>query len=377
MKRLLVGTVVSGFLFACGSVANASGDCTDGLGNNPQYEVCSYDRVYTVKKLVLDFCGFTPLYDDIEGFRALPASEQDALIDDVLDACLDTEFWMGKNGQLWQIAHPKMRPLGAFKSGEDQGGIPLADYYDDYHLFAYSQMDGHDAREVLTAQFFVIRTPTDGVTPTTYTQVTDKPATQFVVLARRAGVLTTTWNLAYNVMFTALPRTAAAQIYRAYIGKDIARLEGLYPVADEPVDYDYKGVTAAGCAVCHSTLDPLTYPFRNYNGLTGSQPAQYVPNRLETLFPNESPIIGDTPEAGSILGQPVADLIEWASVAANSEDFAINLVTDYWQLSMGHEPTDEEFPEFTTLWKDLMTTHNYSVEAMLHDLVKTEAYGAP
>jgi len=74
-------------------------------------------------------------------------------------------------------------------------------------------------------------------------------------------MLTTRWFLAKNTMLTPVPRTTAAQAYRAYLGYDIAKLEGLQPVAGEPVDYDRKRVTAEQCAVCHSTLDPLSYPF--------------------------------------------------------------------------------------------------------------------
>ena len=68
-------------------------------------------------------------------------------------------------------------------------------------------------------------------------------------------------------MFTSIPRTSAAQAYRAYLGYDISKMEGLQAVVDEPVDYDAKGVEAPDCAVCHRTLDPLTYPFSRYDGL--------------------------------------------------------------------------------------------------------------
>jgi hypothetical protein len=57
----------------------------------------------------------------------------------------------------------------------------------------------------------------------------------------------------------------------SYLGLDIAKQEGLYSVASEPQDYDAKGVTAKECAACHATLDPLTYPFRNYNGIASPQ----------------------------------------------------------------------------------------------------------
>src|SRR6185436_5773529 len=164
--------------------------------------------------------------------------------------------------------------------GEDQGAIPIADYYDDYNLFVYTQIDDHDARDVLLADYFVMREEQGGVT--VYTRVAELPGIpgqaglENMSAERRAGLLTTRWNLLYNVMFTALPRTAAAQAYRAFLGFDISKQEGLYPIPDEPIDYDAKCVKAEACAVCHSTLDPLMYPFKNYNGFQGPA-AEYNP----------------------------------------------------------------------------------------------------
>lgn len=342
-------------------------------GPNPQYRVCEYDARYAYRKLLLDVCGTSPTYAQLKAFGALGQAQQLATLDTELDRCLGTEFWRGKNGQLWQLAHPKIRPVGSLKDGpEDPGAIPLADYYDDYALYAWSQTDDHDARDVLTADFFVERL----TNPTRYRQVATLPI-QGVDPAHRAGNMTTAWNLVYFVMFTALPRNAASQMYRAYLGLDIAKQEGLFSVPNEPRDYDAKGVQAQACAACHATLDPLSYPYRNYNGLTGNQPGRYVPNRLETFFPNEAPTLSQTPEAGVIFGQPVANLREWGQVAANSDAFAIATVTDYWKLLVGHPPTPEENAEFVATWQAFKTTHTWRVQKMLHDLIKTEAYGAP
>jgi hypothetical protein len=145
------------------------------------------------------------------------------------------------------------------------------------------------------------------------------------------------------------------------------------------VDYDAKGVGAPLCKQCHATLDPLSYPFRNYNGLTGGNSVviRYVPNRLETLFAGLSPNINMTPEAGYVMGKPVQNLREWGRVAADSEAFQLATVMDYWKLLMGAPPTPEQNAEFTTLWQRLKTPNNYSVQKMLHELIKTEAYGAP
>jgi hypothetical protein len=191
--------------------------------------------------------------------------------------------------------------------------------------------------------------------------------------------MTTAWTLAFYVMFTALPRNAAAQMYRAYLGLDIARQEGLYSVANEPRDYDAKGVQATACAACHATLDPLSYPFRNYNGLTGPTAAQgrYVPNRLETFFAGQAPLLLQTPERGAIFGQSVETLREWGQVAANSDAFLVATVTDYWKLLIGHAPRPAENAEFVATWRALKSTHAYRVKPMLHVLIRTEAYGAP
>jgi hypothetical protein len=345
-------------------------------GTNPEFKVCQYDFKYVYRKLLLDFCGFSPTYGMIKTFQALATDDlKRTYLDQELDRCLGTDFWRGKNGVLWKLAHPKIRPVGSLKSGEDQGQIPLADYYDDYALFAYAHTDDHDVRSVITADFFVTRT---GSNPTVYASVANK-STQAVDQAHRAGNMTSAWTLTYFVMFTALPRNAASQMYRAYLGLDIAKQEGIYSVAAEPRDYDAKGVQSPACAACHATLDPLSYPYRNYNGLSGNQSsfARYVPNRMETIFAGQGATLAMTPESGVIFNQPVSSLVQWGQVAANSDEFLRATATDYWKLLMGHPPTAEENAEFVELWRALKTTHNYRVKPMLHQLIRTEAYGAP
>ena len=337
---------------------------------NPEYNVCYYDPPYVFRKLMLDFCGHSPTYEQVEEFARLDDSAQRDRLQQTLDECLDGDFWLGKDGVLWQLAHPKIRPVGSLKKGEDAGGLPISDYYDDYNLFVYASTDGHDVRDILLADYYVERSGS----PAQYSMVTDLP-NQAMQRERRAGLMTTNWVMVYNVMFTALPRTAAAQAYRAFLGLDIARQEGLYPVPGEPRDYDNKGVTNPQCAVCHSTLDPLTYPFKNYSGFHA--PAfQYSPTRIQDHFLAEGPSMAAMPEAGAIFGQPVNDLLGWAQVAANSDQFAAATVADYWQLLIGEAPRPDD-PTFEALWRGLASEHQYSVEHMLHDFVATEAYGAP
>ncbi|QDE68653.1 hypothetical protein BHS05_17500 [Myxococcus xanthus] len=352
------------------SVPTELGGCV--AGQNPDYDICRYDLRFAYRRVLLDFCGRSPTYAELQAFAARGDDSKREFIDAELERCTGSEFWRGKDGQLWKLAHPKIRPVGSIKSGEDAGPIPLADYYDDYALYAYAQLDHHDAREVMTATYYVSRQ----TEPTRYTATPSLPS-QFVEESRRAGNLTSAWSLTSFVMFTALPRNAASQSYRAYLGLDIALQEGLYSIPGEPRDYDAKGVQASACAACHATLDPLSYPFRNYNGIAAGASARYVPGRIERYFSTEAPNITQIPESGFLLGQPVRDLLEWAHVGANSDAFAISAVTDYWKLLVGHPPTAEEQAEFVTLWQRFKGTHQYSVQRMLHDLIRTEAYGAP
>lgn len=352
------------------SVPAAQGPCS---GTNTHYQLCTYDRRYVFKKVFLDFCGRSPTLFERETFDGLDQAGQDGAIDEVIDSCMATNHWKGRDGVVWRMAHRKIKPLQAVKDGENRGIIPLADYDDDYNLFVYANTGDRDVREVLTADYFVTRR--DAAT-TTYTRVADLDS-QHVPVARRAGMITTQWFLVFNVMFTALPRTAAAQAYRAYLNLDIAKLEGLRAVSGEPVDYDDRGVTADACKNCHATLDPLTYPFRNYDGLARNPFGSYVNRRLETVFRGQAPRLSETPEAGFILGQPVNDLVEWARVAADSDEFATAVVEDYWNLLIGPDPSGAEREEMTALWQSLGPTHGYRVESMLHALVRTEAYGVP
>jgi hypothetical protein len=377
---------------APGDAASRPGPDAGSCPSDPEglvYRVCQYDAPYAYRKVMLDVCGRSPSPDERRAFAARDEAGQRAALHEALDACLKTPYWRGRDGVVWRLAHPKVRPasFGEADYGEgyratDAGGdAPLDDdtYVDDYKLFVYTQIDGHDARDALLARYFV----THGG-PVDYERVDELPGRQGVPPERRAGMLTTRWFLLFNNMFTALPRTAAAQAYRAYLGYDIAKQEGLYPVVDEPVDYDLKGLKAPACVVCHSTLDPLTYPFRNYDGVSLDNLdfdqlsfGRYIPNRLETIY--EPLIVGvsATPERGVIFGQPVDDLSSWAEVAANSDAFAIATVRDYWGVMVGDGPTPEQAADFERLWRAFRGTRAYSVEAMLHDLIDTEVYGVP
>ncbi|MCB9743620.1 MAG: hypothetical protein H6741_32740 [Alphaproteobacteria bacterium] len=358
-------------------------ECRDRIDDG--YALCGYDLDYAFKKVTLDFCGRSPTLAEREAFADEDEPEQ--ALHDALDACLDSEHWRGVRGQVWNLANSKINPQRAVKAGLEPGPIPLADYDDDYAYFVWTQTDGRDARLVLTGQSFVSARYVQGLT--VYEEWDRNPAEdqelrgydryQAVQRDRRAGLLTHRWFLMSNTMFTAVPRTTGAQAYRAFLGYDIARLEGLYPVNGEPEDYDDKGVGAEACAVCHSTLDPLTYPFSRYEGIGGGRGASYSysPSRLSGFTDVDGPRVVDTPEAGVLFGEPVADLLEWAQVAAESEAFRRATVRDYWRLLMREDPRPSEQAEFGALVQGFGEANAYSVEAMLHDLIDTEAYGAP
>ncbi|MGH1344506.1 MAG: hypothetical protein ACRBN8_23300 [Nannocystales bacterium] len=352
------------------------------------YDTCAYDPRYVLRKVQLDVCGTLPTRDAFDSIAE--SDDPRAKIHDVLDDCLQTPNWRGNDGVVWNMANTRILPDAATKAGENAGDIPLGDYEDDYNLFVYTQIDGRDARELLTADYFVARDDAlTAYTPYERTIFEDfelrgADAAQFVGKSRRAGMLTTRWFLVNFVMFTAVPRTAAAQAYRSYLGYDIAKMEGLSDVASEPADYDAKGVAEPACATCHATLDPLTYPFSRYDGLGGGDrldedviPGSYNPYRLDFFVASDGPRVLDMPERGVLLGQDVADLREWGEVAANSDEFARAMVQGYWEYFLGEPPRPDEAGEFETLWRRFSRQHGYSVDAMLHDLVMTEAYGVP
>ena len=351
-----------------------------------RYDVCDYDARFTLARVKVDFCGHSPSYEELEALADQP--DPRATVHEVLDQCLQSEYWRGRDGALWEIAHRKIRPVSSFKSGDSPGDITLADYEDDYNLFVYTQIDGHDARELLTAQFHVERSDGPPTTYTPYMRTPEQdvslrgPSAQLTEFERRAGMLTTRWNFALNTMVAAIPRATAASAYRSFLGLDIAKMEGLEAVTGEPVDYDGKDVDVADCAVCHATLDPLAYPFSRYVGLGAVGPyglltGQYQPDRLLNYVETDGVDVVDTPESGWLLGEPVADLMEWAEVAVDSDQFARAIVMDYWARLLGEPPRPADGQEYTTLWTEFITTHDYRVDPMLHDLIDTEAYSVP
>jgi hypothetical protein len=359
---------------------NNSDDLCENEIGTPSFDVCNYDTRFAYKRVFQDFCGNAPNWSTYQEFLNQNEEQQKQLIHQVLNDCLSQNFWVGKDGVLWSLAHKKIRPLQAIKAGDQAGTIPLADYDDDYALFIYIMTGNRDARDLLQADYYVRRI--DGA-PTRYEQV-NEISSQNLQRDRRAGMITSAWFNVINTMFTPVPRTTAAQAYRAYLGYDIAKSEGLIdPDEDESgplIDYDNKGITEPSCAACHRTLDRLAYPFSRYEGIKGGDTGSYDTFRLTRFGSNEGARLDEVPEDGFILGESVETLIEWSEVAVGSDVFPQKIVLDFWMLLIGSSPksqTDQE--AFTNLWQGFKDVNqdDYRVEALLHRLVDMEVYGAP
>jgi hypothetical protein len=349
--------------------------CSLGSGN-PDFNLCAYDYDYAFKRASLDVCGRSPRWEDYTSFKELGAEDKRARIHNLVNECLQGSFWLGSQGVLWRLAHAKIKPLSSLKSGNNPGAIPLGDYEPDYALFSYVMSGDRDVRDLLLANYYVELSSED---PPTYQRVNQLMG-QNLEANRRNGMITSRWFLLINTMFTPVPRTTAAQAYRSYLGLDIAKSEGLIvPNEFETLtDYDDKGITEPACAACHTTLDPLSYPFSRFNGIRGPQTGSYQALRLRSFGPEEGENLRDLPEQGAILGQTVADLSEWAEVAANSDEFVQKVTKDLWKYFIGHEPKSEvERSEFEEHWVALKTIHNYRVEALVHQMIDSLSYGRP
>jgi hypothetical protein len=206
----------------------ASSACGGVPGPGRSWDVCAYDERFAYRKVMLDFCGRSPSYEDELAFERSTARRAD--LHQALGVCLQSEFWRGRDGVVWNLAAPKIRPLQSVKAGDNEGPVPLADYEDDFALFVYTQLDDRDARDLLRAKYFVSATKT---LPTQYapfdrTTIEDavirpgRGTFQTIDAKERAGMITMRWFRVVNTMFTPVPRTTAAQAYRAYLGLDIA-----------------------------------------------------------------------------------------------------------------------------------------------------------
>lgn len=368
LEELLLGTLPGDAQSHFSPPPAPSGD------DNPHYSVGTRDAVFAYRRVLTSFCGRPPTYEELTAFRAVDDDAREQALHATLDECLASSFW--RDDALHRLADAKIRPLESI--GFD-GLIPLADYAWDYRLFSHVLSGDRDVRDLLLATYHV---DVDGnVVQGIIPAPADSPlgtGGQPLEVEQRAGMLTTQWFLMIHTMFSALPRTTAAQAYRAYLGMDIARSEGIDPVVGEPRDVDARGVAAPQCAVCHSTLDPLSYAFSPYNGI-GRFSSRGVRDLELTGTFNAARM--PWPADSVLFGQPVTSLRAWAEHAANSDAFFATVTRTLWAGAFGRPPTVAERPEFEILWlslvDDVAAGRTPRAERVLHDMVDTDAFRVP
>lgn len=335
-------------------------ECSEqGPGTNPWYEVGAYDGAFAYRRVSLDFCGVAPTYEELQAVRVADAADQAAAIQQKLAGCLDSAHWASV---LEELSLPVVVPI------PEKSPLELSlrgDPYYDMRLFAYALQDGRDAGLLMTADFYVM--PDGSVA---YEDVTNQPLER----EHRYGLITSRYSLSRLVMEQEMPRQLSAHYMRRLLGLDIASdpaalfpLPADYPF-EEPRDVDGKRVGQAECAYCHTTLDPLTYPWARYWGQEGSAiDGTYDPTRYDEMIPTED---------GAIFGQTIYGPEEWVQAAVTSDTFAQQVVRIFWSHLVRHAPLSCDEDEFEALWT-AFRDGGRDVEAMLSALVTTEAYGRP
>jgi hypothetical protein len=326
---------------------------------NPTFDLGDYDVTFAFKRMHQQFCGCSPTRAQLDDLAAAGDAQQH--LHDELTACLDSDYW--KNEGLMRLADKRIRPLEAIGVG---GVIPLADFNWDYRLFSHVLTGDRPATDLLLADYHV-----DEAGNVVSGVIDDGDIDQPLEPQFRAGMITTQWFLMIHTMFSELPRTTAAQAYRAYLDQDIAKSQGLLPVEGEPIDIDNKGVTQPDCANCHSTLDPLSYAFAYYGGIEGGGTGAFNPDRpswdssevTSSLFDTELP---DPQTTG---------VVPWAEQAAASEAFRRNLALMFFTHAAGGPPTPDDLEELKAIWQGLDA--DFTAADLIHQIVDTDAFGAP
>lgn len=324
----------------------------------------TYDAERAWRRLNLLFCGQAPSYEEVQAFRAQEAPQRMETLHQSLDRCVTSRFWL--ETALPRLADDKIKPNRAV--GVEGNPFVIGDYRYDYRLFVHAMSGDRDMRELLTAQYHIGPQGERIELPIPDQRIEGKITVangQPLETARRYGMITTQWFISTNTMFAELPRNTASQAYRAYLGLDIARSEGLFPVANEPRDVDQKGVKEEACAFCHSTLDPLAYAFAPYVGLRGARipVGSYDPNF--TQWENWA----------HLFGEPVADLGSWVEKAVNSQAFRDNLTLLLYRYAVGQEPEgtieEEEFRQLSQRLPEL----GFNAQRLLHAIIETQSFG--
>ena len=382
-----------------GSVEAIEPECQpQATRGNTAYAVGQYDPLFAWKRITLDFCGRSPRYEEVQDFRAelaalgwtpgdfalpdAPANADDAvvaLLHEQLEACLGSRYW---DEVLNELGIGVVRP-----TGYNSDLFILGNYEWDLRLFRYATSGDRDVGDLMQAQYLVVEEPTGSgvLLPIEEPRNAAEAYAQPLAPADRYGLITTRFSLAMNVMFAPVPRTLASHWYRELLGLDMALSEGLYPVDeaggaydwDAPRDVDSKGVWQEDCAACHTTTDPLSYPWARYNGidLSGNTTGTLQPTRATDILPDTT---------GAIFGVTVSGPAEWVEEAVHSDAFSEHMVELLWTYLLRRAPYTCEADAYTDLWTALRDGSYHSttgparnIEAMLHDLVLLEAYGTP
>lgn len=364
-------------------------------------QAAAYDLGFAFRRVKIAFCGQSPSYEEVLTFAAAPSR---AAIHAQLDTCLRSAYW--RQQALPRMADAKIQPVLSMSNCL----VPFYDIETDYNLFRWAMTDGRDVREVLTATYFVLSddrgelsTADEASFPATRmgircgAMLPNGRATQNVPTAQRAGMWTSQSFLVSQTQGTLMPRVTAAAAYRNWLGYELARYEGIYPADndvypadDEPRDYDKKGVKAEPCVFCHQTLDPLSYAFAYYAGApSGGIPfGGYGVDRVSTFGDDYAEVKAAweaKPGVPRLFGAPfpieaklsgTSSLVQIARRAADSAAFARHIALLVFRHAVGGDPEPRDWPEFQQLWQGL-AANGYSVDALVHALVDSNAFGAP
>lgn len=334
---------------------------------NPTFDVGNYDDNFAYRRVLIDYCGRSPTFDERADFAG--SADKKAALHAALDVCLTSTYWLGEG--LPRLADKRIRPLQAVNV---DGVIPLADYSWDYRLFVHALSGDRDARDLLLATYHV-DPDGDVVEGVIAGDGGDQIGGQPLVVDKRAGMITTQWFLMIHTMFSELPRTTAAQAYRAWLGQDIARSEGLLPIEGEPKDIDNKGVDDQDtCIYCHATLDPLSYGFANYNGIGGNGGNGAYDTTRPSWQPSEvEAVLLDVPLGDTSL----TGVTGWAAIAADSPQFRQNLANMFLSHALGRAPQPDELDDLQSLADGFDDVDGFQAVKLLHRLIDTNAFGVP
>jgi hypothetical protein len=330
-----------------------------------------YDFERAYRRVSVLYCGQSPSYEDKQTFARLKGAElQRQALSEQLDACLDSDYWR-KDG-LQRLADVRIRPVQPVGK-EGTPAVIIGDYEWDYRLWTYVLTDDRDMRELLTADYHVVEDASGkllrrtGVFSGDGIQAAFSPLGQRLEPERRAGMITTTWFFAVNTMFSSVPRTTAAQAYRAYLGQDLALQDGVHVVPNEPADIDGRGVAAPVCRDCHSTLDPMSYAFIWYEGIRGPATGTYNTTRARGAA-------SWADNQGMLLGEPIKDAKDWARVAIASDLFPRNLASIFMRHAIERDVAGDEEAEFEKIWRAI-PDDGWSANRLIHRIVESPFFG--